>query len=131
MTGTSALIWCGVSAPVVQGFFVGLGVASVGLVFFPYAFSLARPRSGQQSDYSRADRAVRWGRRLSWLLGVFTALTLAGYIVIYVSARGKFCNARLDAFAERLILYWTAATIVTAVLLIVSVTLRWRARSGG
>src|SRR5690242_19251210 len=73
------IIWCGVSAPVVQGVFVGLGVSVVGLIVFPFAFIPNRPTSGIQSNYHRTTKYLKWSRRAAWALGLFAGITLGGY----------------------------------------------------
>jgi hypothetical protein len=78
MQPAADIIWCGASAPVVQGIFVGLGVSVIGLVVFPFAFVPVRPPGGKQSDYGRIAAYVKWARRVSWLLTSCAGVTLAG-----------------------------------------------------
>lgn len=121
------LVWCGASAPVVQGFLVGLGVAAVGLVFFP--FGLRLEQSGRRSDYVNQKAAQDIGKAVSLLLAVLAAGTIAGYLVIYVSASGMFCGAPLSPWAARLVVVWTYVLGATALAMVAAVVLRWRARS--
>ena len=67
MRPPAEIVWCGVSAPVVQGLFVGLGIAAVGLMAFPFAFTLVRPSSGRLADFGRAAVLIKWGTRSAWL----------------------------------------------------------------
>jgi hypothetical protein len=111
------IIWCGASAPVVQGILVGLGIAAVGLVIFPFNFILVRPVSGRQSDYDQASTYIRWSRRVSWAAAVFTSLALAGYVIIYSDSYGKFCSAHFDHDMQVGIIAWTVVCGVTFALL--------------
>ncbi len=124
MRSVGDIIWCGVSAPVVQGVFVGLGVSAVGLVVFPFAFVLVRPPSGTQSNYSRATVYLKWARRTSWALGVFAGITLAGYVVLYTDASGNFCTERFDRHMQLGVFVWTGAAGTTFALLAVIAILR-------
>jgi hypothetical protein len=130
MSGLPILLWCGASAPVVQGFFTGVGVAAVGLIVFPFGFRIDRPAAGPQTDYAEAEGAVRWSKRVAWLLAVLTALTIGGYIVIYVGAAGKYCDARLPPAIEDLVVPWSVTSVVTVILLVLSMWLRRLAKSG-
>jgi hypothetical protein len=118
------IIWCGVSAPVVQGVFVGLGVSAVGLVIFPFAFVLVRPPSGTQSNYRRASTYLKWARRTSWALGVFAGITLAGYVILYADASGNFCTERFDQHMQLGVFIWTGAAGITFALLVATAILR-------
>jgi hypothetical protein len=122
------VIWCGVSAPVVQGVLVGLGFSAVGLIVFPFGLVLVRPASGRQSNYGQATRYVRYARPAAWALGVAACITLAGYVVIYSDAGGKFCVARFDPRMQLVIFIWTGATGVTFGLLTAAAILRGLAR---
>jgi hypothetical protein len=118
------IIWCGVSAPVLQGVFVGLGISVVGLIAFSSGFVLVRPASGKQSGYGRAAAYVKWARRLAWALGVFAGATLIGYVILYSDASGKFCTARFDHKMQVAVLIWTAIAGVTLGLLALTTVLR-------
>ena len=43
--------------------FVGLGIAAVGLMAFPYGFTLMRPLGGRLADFGKATQLIKWGRR--------------------------------------------------------------------
>jgi hypothetical protein len=125
------IIWCGVSAPVLQGVFVGLGISAVGLIAFPFGFALVRPVSGKQSDYGRAAAYVQWARRIAWTLGVFASITLVGYIILYSDSRGKFCAERFDHNMQVAVFIWTAIAGVTFGLLALTAVLRGLTRRLG
>jgi hypothetical protein len=118
-------VWCAASAPVIQSLLVGLGVAAVGLAVFPFTARLIRPE-GAQRRFREATTAVRLGRRISWLVAVTAALTLAGYVVVYVRARGKFCDAVLDPASRTIVVAWGATAVATFTLLAVLAALRHR-----
>lgn len=118
------IIWCGVSAPVVQGVFVGLGVSAVGLIVFPFAFALTRPPSGVQSNYTRARDYLKWGKRTAWALGVFAGITLAGYVILYSDASGTFCTEHFDRHMQIGVFIWTGFAVVTFALLAMVAILR-------
>ncbi len=118
------IIWCGVSAPVIQGIFVGLGISTVGLVFFPFNFSLIRPATGGQSSYSQAARYVRWAGRISWALAAFSSITLIGYVILYSDSSGKFCTERFDPNMQVGVYIWASITGVTFGLLVITAFLR-------
>lgn len=122
------LIWCGASAPVLQGLLVGLGAVTVGLIVFPFGIVLIRPRSGELSSFTAAQIFVKWGQRLAWALAGFAALTVAGYVWLYVIAQGKFCGARLSAEDQLIVIIWSCVGGVNFVLVILTGLLRWRAR---
>lgn len=122
------IIWCGASAPVMQGIFAGLGLSVVGLVVFPFTFSPVRPPSGKQSNYGRITVYVKWVRRVSWALAAFTGVTLAGYVIIYTDASGKFCAARFDPHMQIGVYIWTGVTGATFALLVVTAILRGLSR---
>jgi hypothetical protein len=122
------LVWCGADAPVVQGLLVGLGVAAVGVALFPFDLRLVRPRSGRLSGFARAGRVVRWARAFSAALAVLTPLTLAGYVGLFVSTGGAFCDARLNAAQADLVLVWAVTAAVTFLVLAVAAGLRRAAR---
>src|ERR1700733_11130870 len=107
------IIWCGVSAPVIQGIFVGLGVSAVGLIVFPFAFAPARPPSGVQSKYRQAKTYLKWARRTSWALGLFGSVTLSGYVILYADASGRFCTEHFDHQMQIVVFIWTGATVIT------------------
>lgn len=123
-------IWCAASAPVVQSLLVGLGIAAIGLALFPFTTELVRPR-GAQYEYRRATTALRVGRRISWLLPLLVTATLAGYVVIYVRADGKFCDAALGPVARIFVVGWGAVTVVTFLVLALMAALRSRANRAG
>jgi hypothetical protein len=123
------IIWCGVSAPVVQGVFVGLGVSAVGLIVFPFGFVLSRPLTGIQSNYGRAATYVKWARRTAWALSICAGITLIGYIILYSDASGKFCTEHFDQHMQLAVFIWTGITGVTFALLIVTAILRGLIRS--
>ena len=119
--------WCAVSAPVVQSLLVGLGVAAVGLAFFPFTVDLVRPLKGDQLSYRTATTAVAWGRRISWPLVLLASVTLAGYVVVYVRAHGRFCDAVIDQTTRRILCGWTFVATLTFVVLALLAILRHRA----
>jgi len=121
-------IWCAVSAPVVQGLLVGLGVATFGLVLFPFDIILTRPSEGEMYRYARAVMATKWARRLSWLPATLTFGTLAGYVVIFVWTRGKFCDAKLDHRLQVSIYAWFLVLLATVLAFVGLAVLRRRAR---
>jgi hypothetical protein len=123
MSGLPGLLWCGAGAPIVEGFLIGLGVATVGLIVFPFRFSIERP-AGRQTSYSTAKSALRWAKVASWLLALLSAAALVGYLVIYVGARGKYCDARTTPAIEHLVVPWAITAVGTIGLLIVSIWLR-------
>ncbi|HEV7652721.1 MAG TPA: hypothetical protein VGP26_31585 [Actinophytocola sp.] len=114
----------------VEGFLTGLGIISVGLIAFPYSLTIVRPASGQQSNFSGAKRISRWSRVASWLLAALTVGTIGGYVVIFVSAEGKFCDARLNPATSCFVMVWTGGMVLTMCALVASVVLRWRLRVG-
>lgn len=118
------IIWCGVSAPVLQGVFVGLGVSAVGLIVFPFALVLARPPSGVLSNYHRAETYLRWGRRTAWALGMFAGATLVGYVILYTDASGRFCTEHFDQHMQLAVFIWTGVTGITFALLVATAVLR-------
>jgi len=118
------IIWCGASAPVIQGVFVGLGVSAVGLVIFPFAFVLIRPPSGRQSNYKRATAYLKWGRRAAWALGVFASISIAGYIILYTDASGRYCTENFDSRMQLGVVIWTGAVGITFALLAATAILR-------
>lgn len=118
------IIWCGVSAPVVQGIFVGLGVSAVGLIVFPFAFALTRPPSGIQSNYGRAQAYLKWARRTVWALGAFAGITLAGYVILYTDASGNFCKEHFDRHMQIGVFIWTGFAGITFALLAAVAILR-------
>jgi hypothetical protein len=122
------VIWCGVSAPVLQGVFVGLGIAAIGLVAFPYSFVLARPSTGAQVGYGRAASYVRWARRMSWFLAALTVLTLLGYVIFYADASGKFCTAKFDSSMQVALFIWTGLAAATFVLFVITGFIRFQTR---
>lgn len=130
MSGMAGALWCAAGAPVVQGVLVGLGVSATGLVFFPFDVTMTRPRTGPQTGFAQATAAVWWARRLSWLVAGLSAVTIGGYVVIFVAAGGRFCGAQLSPAAEMLVVIWSIVTGVTLVTLAVSAGLRRRARRG-
>jgi hypothetical protein len=125
------VVWCGVSAPVVQGLFVGLGIAAVGLMAFPFGFTLMRPPGGRLADFGSATQLIKWGRRLAWLVGPLTGITLAGYVALYAATSGRFCTARLDHREQTEVIIWACAAALTFVALATSAILRARARKLG
>jgi len=118
-------VWCAASAPVVQGLLVGLGVAAIGLALFPFTTELVRPQ-GAQAGYRAATTAIRVGRRISWLLALLVTATLVGYVIIYVRARGKFCDAVLDPATRTIVLGWGVVAVATFAMLALLATLRYR-----
>ena len=118
------IIWCGVSAPVIQGIFVGLGVSAVGLIVFPFAFAPTRPASGIQSKYRQATTYLKWARRTSWALGIFASATLSGYVILYADANGRFCTEHFDQQMQLAVFIWTGTTGVTFALLVATAILR-------
>jgi hypothetical protein len=125
------IIWCGVSAPVIQGIFVGLGVSVVGLIAFVFGFLPERPGDGAQSDYSRANSYLKWAKRAVWALAACAPITLAGYIILYADASGKFCTQRFDHNMQLAVFAWTGVAGVTFGLLVLTVILRGLARKLG
>jgi hypothetical protein len=128
MQPAADIIWCGASAPVVQGIFVGLGVSVIGLVVFPFAFVPVRPPGGKQSDYGRIAAYVKWARRVSWLLTSCAGVTLAGYVILYTDANGKFCSAHFDQHMQLGVYIWTGFTGATFAILVVTAILRGLSR---
>lgn len=129
MTPAADVVWCGVSAPVVQGVFVGLGITTVGLIAFPFSFFPQRPPSGlRQSNYHRAETYLKLARRASWALAPFTVLTLSGYVILYSGASGKFCTARFDPNMQTGVYVWTGITSITFALLVLTGIWRGLAR---
>jgi 4-amino-4-deoxy-L-arabinose transferase-like glycosyltransferase len=124
MRSAGDVIWCGVSAPVIQGVFVGLGVSAVGLIVFPFAVVLARPPSGILSNYHRAEIYLKWGRRTAWALGIFAGATLVGYVILYTDADGKFCTEHFDRHMQLVVFVWTGVTGITFALLVATAALR-------
>lgn len=122
------LIWCGASAPVIQGLMIGIGAIAVGLVAFPFAVTLSRPMSGRQSEFARARGLVRWTQRLAIILAFFSTLTVSGYVYYFVAANGRFCNSKLSPDNQLGIDVWGAVSGLTVVLAATSSTLRWLAR---
>jgi len=118
------IIWCGVSAPVIQGIFVGLGVSAVGLIVFPFAFIPTRPSAGIQSGYRRATVYLKWSRRVAWALALFASITLGGYVVLYTDASGRFCTERFDGHMLLGVYIWSVTTGITFSLLVVVALLR-------
>jgi hypothetical protein len=131
MRPVADIIWCGVSAPVIQGIFVGLGVSAVGLIVFPFGFLPQRPSGGAQSDYSRAKSYLKWAKRVAWALAVCAPVTLAGYVILYADASGKFCTQRFDHTMQLAVFAWTGITGVTFGLLVLTAILRGLARKHG
>lgn len=111
----AAGVWCAAGAPPIQGMLIGLGLLVISLVFFPWQVRLERPGSGRMASYADAVYLVRWTRWLSWLLTPLAVATLCGYIAIYVSARGRFCDAVLEPAEETMILVWGCTSAATAV----------------
>lgn len=128
MQPAADIIWCGTSAPVMQGVFVGLGVSVVGLIVFPLTFAPVRPLSGKQSNYGRITTYVKWARRVSWALGVFAGITLAGYVILYTDANGKFCMVHFDQHMQLGVYIWTGFTGGTLTLLVIIAILRGLSR---
>lgn len=131
MRPPAEVVWCGVSAPVVQGLFVGLGIVAVGLMAFPFGFTLIRPTGGRLADFGSATRLIKWGRRLAWLVGPLTVITLAGYVALYAGTSGRFCTARLNHREQTEVIIWAWVAAVTFVVLATSAILRARARKLG
>ena len=131
MRPPAEVVWCGVSAPVVQGLFVGLGIAAVGLMAFPFGFTLMRPPGGRLADFGSATRLIKWGRRLAWLAGPLTGITLAGCVALYAATSGRFCTARLDHREQAEVTIWACVAALTLVALATSAILRARARKLG
>ncbi len=113
----------------VQGLFVGLGIAAVGLMAFPFGFTLVRPPTGRLADFGSAAALIKWGRRLAWLVAPLTVVTLAGYVALYISASGRFCTARLDQREQTGVIIWAWVATLTFVVLATSAILRARARA--
>jgi|GEM_PF-6149978 len=128
MCGYAGAVWCGAGAPVVQGIIVGFCAASIGLVVFPFTVEPQRPERGPLSGFATAVTSARWGRRLSWLLGLLTLAALAGYEVMFVRARGKFCDATLDATARTTACWWIWEVAATVLAFAALATLRRRTR---
>lgn len=128
MQPAADIIWCGTSAPVMQGIFVGLGVSAVGLIVFPFAFVPVRPLGGKQSNYGRITTYMKWAKRVSWALGAFAVITLAGYVILFTDASGKFCTARFDQHMQLGVYIWTGSTGVTLALLVITGILRGLSR---
>lgn len=128
MPPAADVIWCGVSAPVVQVLFVGLGITAVGLIAFPFSFFPVRPPSGRQSNYQRAEMYLKLARRASWALAPCTAITLSGYVILYADASGKFCAERFDPNMQLGVYVWTGVTGVTFGLLMLTGIWRGLAR---
>jgi hypothetical protein len=114
------MIWCGVSAPVIQGIFVGLGVSVVGLLVFPFAFVAVRPSSGRQSNYDRTTTYVKRARRTSWAVALFAGITLIGYVILYTDASGRFCTEHFDPSMQLGVYIWTVVTGITFALLVLT-----------
>jgi hypothetical protein len=131
MRPPAEVVWCGVSAPVVQGLFVGLGIAAVGLMAFPFGFTLMRPPGGKLADFGSAAELIKWGRRLAWLVGSLTVITLAGYVALYSATSGRFCTARLNHREQTGVIIWAWVAALTFVVLAISAILRARARKLG
>jgi hypothetical protein len=131
MRPPAELVWCGVSAPVVQGLFVGLGIAAVGLMAFPFGFALVRPSSGKLADFGSAANLIKWARRLAWLVGPLAVITLAGYVGLYSVTSGRFCTARLSHREQTGVIIWAWVATFTLVVLATSAILRARARRLG
>ena len=131
MRPPAEIVWCGVSAPVVQGLFVGLGIVAVGLMAFPFGFTPVRPPGGKLADYGSAAELLRWGRRLVWLAGPLTVITLAGYVGLYSATSGRFCTARLDHREQSAVTIWAWVAVLTFVILATSAVIRARARKLG
>jgi hypothetical protein len=125
-----AAIWCAAGSPVLQGVFAGLGLAAIGLAVYPFDVVLMRPDRGRVLPFVRAARSARWGRRVAWVLVVATALTLVGYLSIYVLAEGKYCDARLVAGERRLIAFWTGLAFIDFLLIGFTAYLRRVALAG-
>lgn len=124
MRSVGDVIWCGASAPVVQGLFVGLGVSAVTLVVFPFAFIATRPAVGIQSGYRRSTTYLRWSRWAAWVLGPAAIIALVGYVMLYTDASGNFCPERFDGHMQLVIYIWTAASSLTFALLVLVAVLR-------
>lgn len=124
MRPVADIIWCGVSAPVVQGVFVGLGISVVGLIVFPFELVLVRPATGIQANYARAAGYVKWARRIAWALAVFSCITLFGYVVLYSDASGRFCTEHFDQHMQLAMYIWTGVTGITFALLVMTAVLR-------
>jgi len=45
-------------------------------------------------------------------------MTLAGYVVLYTDASGRFCTERFDGHMQFVIYGWTAASCLTFTLLV-------------
>jgi len=112
-----------------QGIFAGLGISVIGLIVFPFAFSPVRPPSGKQANYGRITAYVKWVRRASWALAAFTGVTLAGYVILYTDASGKFCTANFDPHMQLGVYIWTGVTGATFAMLVVAAILRGLSRS--
>lgn len=129
MTRTPAeLIWCGASAPVIQGMLIGLGAITVGLMLFPFETVLIRPTSGRLSKFGQAKKFMKWGKRLAWVLAVFTILTIAGYVGLYVTADGKFCTAKLSSDDQHVVIAWLCVGVTTFAVACAAWIFRWHTR---
>lgn len=131
MRPVADIIWCGVSAPVVQGVFVGLGISVVGLIVFPFEFVLVRPAAGVQSNYGRAATYMTWTRRIVWALAIASGITLLGYVILYSDASGKFCTERFDQHMQLAVDVWAGVTGLTFALLVITAILRGLTRRLG
>ncbi len=110
---------------------MGLGIAAVGLMAFPFGFTLVRPPGGRLADFGSAAQLLRWGRRLAWLAGPLTVITLAGYVGLYSATSGRFCTARLDHREQVAVTIWAWVAVLTFVILATSAVIRARARKLG
>lgn len=131
MRPVADVIWCGVSAPIIQGIFLGLGVWAVGLIVFAFEFLPQRPSAGAQSNYGRAESYRKWAKGLAWPLAVCAPVTVAGYIMLYTDASGKFCAQRFDHAMQLAVFAWTGVAGVTFALLVLIAILRGLARKLG
>jgi hypothetical protein len=122
------VLWCAAGSPIIQGFLTGLALVTVGLAFFPFTFVLSRPAAGSVAKYARSVNAIRWARIVGPCLFCCAVATIGGYLVIFVNARGRFCDARLTPSVQVLTCCWSVAAIVTFVLIALAVALRYRAR---
>jgi hypothetical protein len=128
MSGLAGLVWCAVSAPMIEGFLVGLGIAVAGLAVFPFGFRVQHLAGDKWSDHAASALAVRWGKVMSWLLVPLATVTIGGYVAIYVGARGKYCDAGPSPAVQWLVVPWAITGAVTVVTLGLSVWLRRVAR---
>jgi len=62
------------------------------------------------------------------VLAAFTGVTLAGYVILYTDASGKFCTARFDQHMQLGVYIWTGFTGVTLAMLVVTAILRGLSR---